>query len=204
MKHFSLPAFFTQDEVSVLNKGLKFVPLRKSIDEFQTLHDTDAFFRRLRLKAHFHDAEDNSSSEDDRSPTETLIDQLFPTKSTWTPLPGKYNALDYYINKCKHELSKINLKKTCSRPNLTKNELTALNNLKKRTDIVIKPADKGGCVVVWRRDLYVKEGASQLDESTNFYVQQKKDPTKAFNKTIITRIKEEIANENLPENATEL
>ena len=34
--------------------------------------------------------------------------------------------------------------------------------------------------------------------------QHKKDPTKSFNKTIITAIKEEIENENLPENAVDL
>ena len=52
--------------------------------------------------------------------------------------------------------------------------------------------------------MYVKEGASQLGESTHFYIQQQKDPTEAFNKTIITRIKEEIAKENIRENATDL
>eukprot|EP00794_Sanderia_malayensis_P002349 gene2348-2705_t len=35
-------------------------------------------------------------------------------------------------------------------------------------------------------------------------MQKRKDPTKAFNKTIITGIKEEIASGNLPENAVEL
>ena len=39
---------------------------------------------------------------------------------------------------------------------------------KKRKDIVIKAADKGGAVVVWRADLYQKEALRQLSD-TSFY-----------------------------------
>ena len=38
---------------------------------------------------------------------------------------------------------------------LSSEEWSALKSLKKRKDIVIKAADKGGAVVVWRADLYL-------------------------------------------------
>ncbi len=68
------------------------------------------------FKAHFHDIENNPRSEDEKSPTEALIGQLLPTKSTGTPSPGKSNNLDYYINKCKHEISQISFNKTTDVP----------------------------------------------------------------------------------------
>ena len=40
---------------SVLPKGLKFVPNSGPIDMFSLKEDTEAFFRRLRLKVFFHD-----------------------------------------------------------------------------------------------------------------------------------------------------
>ena len=64
-----------------------------------------------------------------------------------------------------------------------------------------------GCVVVWRRDLYLKEGLSHLQNSPNnssFYSKVKHIPINSFNKTIITTIKDEIEANNLPANGTSL
>jgi len=43
-----------------------------------------------------------------------------------------------------------------------------LQNLSKRKDIIVKAADKGGALVVWRADLYQKEALRQLSD-TSFY-----------------------------------
>ena len=43
---------------------------------------------------------------------------------------------------------------------------------------VIKPADKGGAVVVWRTDLYKQEAFRQLAD-TKFYAKVNKDLTQA-------------------------
>ena len=61
--------------------------------------------------------------------------------------------------------------------------------------------------MVWRRDLYLKEGLSQLENSPNSslsYSKVKPNPINSFNKTIITTIKDEIEANNLPANATSL
>ena len=63
------------------------------------------------------------------------------------------------------------------------------------------------CEAVWRRDLSIKEGLSQLENSLNsslFYSKVKRNPISSFNKTIITTIKGEIEANNLPANATNL
>eukprot|EP00794_Sanderia_malayensis_P004198 gene4198-4758_t len=161
----------TEDERSVLNKGLKFVPVRKNVDQFQVMHDTESFFRRLRLKAHFYDPEEQPSQEiiNIPSPSEAAyIDNLFPTKSTWSPSTGAHNALDLYVEKCRYEISRIDFSIPYRKSNLSRSEWLALKQLKSRDDIVIKPADKGGRVVVWRKDLYLQEGHSPTNKLEAF------------------------------------
>ena len=82
--------------------------------------------------------------------------------------------------------------------------MKAIKNLKSREDIVIKPADKGGRVVVWNTDRYIEEGLSQLENNDVFYKKRVRDPTKEFNKVIINAVKEEIGKEHLPDNADKL
>ena len=67
---------------------------------------------------------------------------------------------------------------------------------------MIKPADKGGRIVVWRKDLYMQEGYSQLNSSS--YKKLDKDPTKNLNNQIIKAVNEEISSNNLPPNARNL
>ena len=87
--------------------------------------------------------------------SETKEEQLNPKKSTWVPPPGKFSSLDHYIQRCRTEIGQLDFRKRIRNQNLTQEELTALKSLRNRTDIVIKPADKGGAVVVWDRDLSV-------------------------------------------------
>eukprot|EP00794_Sanderia_malayensis_P003826 gene3826-4358_t len=195
----------SEEERKLLNKGLKFVPIKKNIDEFQSKHDCESFFRRLRLKAHFeaeHDRENVERSGPINDPQADAIANLFPTNSHWTPQPGKVAVLDLYIEKCRYEIAQINFKTKQAHSNLTTQEWMSLKQLKARDDIVIKPADKGGRIVVWRKDPYLQEGNTQLQSPS--YRALEKNPTKSFNKTIINTIKEEIDNNNLPSNANKL
>ena len=74
------------------------------------------------------------------------------------------------------DIQKLNFNKSLKFSNLSKEEWTAHQNLKTRDDIVIKPADKGGAVVVWRTDLYKQEAFRQLAD-TKFYAKVNKDLT---------------------------
>ena len=48
--------------------------------------------------------------------------------------------------------------------------------LVRRKDLIVKAADKGGALVVWRADLYQKEALRQLSD-TSFYAKVDKDLT---------------------------
>ena len=73
--------------------------------------------------------------------------------------------------------------------NLSRSDRSALYNLQKREDIVIKPADKGSAVVVMDRDHYVTEAERQLNDSA-FYKPLDHDPTQEFAKQVSDTVRE--------------
>ena len=81
----------------------------------------------------------------------------------------------------------------------------ALKNLSKRKDIIVKAADKGGALVVWRADLYQKEALRQLSD-TSFYAKVDKDFTStSTNQQIVkSTINDLIVKQELPVTATNL
>ena len=52
--------------------------------------------------------------------------------------------------------------------NLTKNEHTLLNKLKKDPSMVIRGADKGSCVVVENTPDYIKNGLEHLVDTSTY------------------------------------
>ena len=158
-------------EKSVLSKGLNFVPISKKSDEFTTRQDVEKFLRRVQLKAFFHNKEDKSDNTE-----KDAFETLTAKKSKWTPPEGQFASIDYFIKKCRHDVHKLKSNCNTKLSNLSKEEWTALINLKNRKDLVIKAADKGGATVVWRTDLYQQEAIRQLSDPT-FYTKVNKDLT---------------------------
>lgn len=72
-----------------------------------------------------------------------------------------------------------------------------------REDVVIKPADKGGAVVVWDKKLYVQEGEKQLSR-TEHYRKLPHDKTQLNATQVRDTISDEIAKGNLPQTAEHL
>ena len=101
--------------------------------------------------------------------------------STFTPNAGRDNALDMYINVINRELMTFTPKKTF--PNLRNEEKKALKELRNNKDVTIKPADKGGAVVVLNTTDYVSKCTRQLSD-TSYYDRLDSDPTNKFNKII--------------------
>ena len=99
---------------------------------------------------------------------QTIDITLTAKKSKWTPPEGQFASIDYFIKKCRHDVLKLKSNCNTKLSNLSKEEWTALINLKNRNDLVIKAADKGGTTVVWRTDLYQQEAIRQLSDPT-FY-----------------------------------
>ena len=151
-------------ECSLLGKGLGFVPTNRKPEKFQSLQDLSKFYSKIRLHAFFNNLD---QTIDDTLQTgfsqEDEFTRLEKRNSTFTPREGQFEAVDKFIDKCRKDIAVAELSGP-TRSNLNDNEQKALKRLRQRKDIVIKPADKGGAVVVWRKDLYQKEPEQQLSK----------------------------------------
>lgn len=165
------------DEENLLSKGLNFCPSTGLFDEFQILKDLDDFSRNLRLREYFLDKPSNS---DDARPR---------PKYDWTPNTRRDNCLDLYIAAVQKDILKQYRKGGKKSHNLTKSERESLKSLSTRSDIVIKPADKGGAIVILNTNDYIQEGNRQLNDP-NFYEHLTGDPTPRYAKIVSSTLEE--------------
>ena len=120
-----------EHERSLLAKGVNFIPTTSVTYEFQVKEDIEEFFRRLRLKAHFHetsedthsgahgnqlndtiasnssDTDANNANQQQDTGTTGIIESLKPRSSKWTPPPGQFTAVDHHIDKCRREVNQM-------------------------------------------------------------------------------------------------
>ncbi|CAJ0956848.1 unnamed protein product [Ranitomeya imitator] len=161
-------------------------------DSFQLERDLQHFYRNIRLKVHF---EDSSNSI---RPTPILhtegpsitIDQL-GLRNQSTFIPSKSNhAVETFVNLLDRDIKRTlhdqQLGFLPVRHNLDPLEKQALNSLCDNKSIIIKPADKGGAIVVMDKSFYVSEVRRQLADTT-MYKKIQNDPTHAIRQKI-TRI----------------
>ena len=137
-------------EISLLSKGLNFVPTCNNIDKAKLKMELEAFGRMLRLKWHF------------RNENKDIHRDMFKPKSKFNPR-NKDAAIELYLSSLEEKLMKVEVPKDKFN-NLTKSERKALYDLKNDKSIVIKSADKGSVVVVWGREDYIKEAQKQLGD----------------------------------------
>ena len=190
----------SKEEENLLEKGLSFVPVSKTTDSYKTLDDTDNLYRKIRLKAYFASQPDSSqiSGSQEEEESSDLLNEFKKKKKKFTPKSGEFEAVDNYISTCKKEISKVNLSESTKKKNMSSDDIKGLQSLKRRNDVVIKPADKGGAVVVWRKDLYLDEGKKQLSDE-QFYERLDNDQTVNIQEKLVSEIKSLIREGSLPD-----
>jgi len=97
--------------------------------------------------------------------------------------------LDLYINLIGEELRNHDFS-TKRHNNLTPRLREALKRLKNNTEIIIKPADKGGSVVIQNTIDYIKEAMRQLSNPTHYELLSTVDPTFKTNNRLSKDLKE--------------
>ena len=182
----------SKDERSVLSKGLNFIPLTQKADTTEMRLLLSRFYRTIRWTATLGSLPQRQSQDD------PFLD-LFSTKSGTMPPIGKSKAVEKYISRTEDAIASLK-PKPLSFSNITPNEAAALASLKRRHDIVIKPADKGGVVVVWSRDLYESEASRQL-QSDQHYKKLDGPSLDRDQKLIAKVVNQEIKSGSLPSSA---
>ena len=146
----------SNDEISVLNRGLTFVPTPFiSLDPI--VESVEKFSRSLKLNNYFST----------RPNLGNHTRSVFTEKSTWTPPDSTIDkpVLDC-INSISNDIKNLSIQKEIN--NLNKIEFQAIKNLKNKPEIVIKKADKGSAVVVMDKCNYVSEGHRQLSNPLHY------------------------------------
>lgn len=147
----------TRPQFDLLNRGLTFIPTLEKLKNHhsQLQLDLQEYHRKIKLADFF-----KNSPVGERRP--------FMEPSLWSP---SLLEIDPVINNLIKKDTKMfknyynssldihNIK------NLNKEEINALQELKKAKHIVIKPADKGSAVVIMDREQYILEAQRQLDNS---------------------------------------
>ncbi len=177
----------SEDETSLLLKGLKFCPTPGKPILQEIKNDLKAFFRRLKLRAHYYE-EDltpptsqptlDSFLSNTEPPSKVNLSKFKP-KGTWDPESEKTDpAIETFCRAILHDLDSYSPK--CPRHNnLSEPENEALDTLKSKYAITIKKADKGSAVVVMDTSDYVREAERQLSDA-NYYVPKSENLTKHF------------------------
>ena len=160
----------TKDHINILNKGFKFIPTPRPDHKAKYIQDYLLFERRLRLKYHFskiqnddEESDDDIYADTDDTPTTHPLSQ----SSGWTPPTGQDPHLDTYCLLTQEDLYHSNPQPN-RYYNLTKKEREALHDLASDQEIVIKPADKGGKIVIMDRTDYEAECERQLSDQDHY------------------------------------
>ena len=106
----------------------------------------------------------SSDSEDDNE----MPLPRYKKKSSWNPKPSKNTTLESFIDLVTHYVQTAASTNIPTHNNLTPAEKGAIQELKERDDIVIKPADKGSAVVLMDKVDYLEEANRQLTDE-RFY-----------------------------------
>ena len=163
----------TNDEISLLSKGLKFVPTPRGINKALIKEELEAYGRKLRLMWHFRNDERELSYDP------------FKKKSKFDP-KRKDAAIELYLSRLEEEIPSLYYKIGYS--NLTKGGRDAVYSLKNDNSIIIKEADKRSAVLVWDRDGYLREVKNQLNDK-NVYKELTGDVEGPLEKIIKTVLK---------------
>ena len=148
---------------------MNFIPSKTYMNKNEIMKDIDAFSRKIKLRAHF-DADGPERTELER--------KFYATNKSWEP-SKTHHTVSTFLESFKNDAkSALEHAKPYTSSNLSKEEVRALEDFKKRTDIIICKADKGGATVIIDVDDYIGEANKQLNDE-NFYRKLTSDPTKS-------------------------
>ena len=115
--------------------------------------DFNEFARKMRCKWFFRN-----------EPTENFSEApAFRVKSNWNP-PNGHPAIELFLSKLESEIFSV-LPGTPLDYDLFKKEWLTLRGLAEDQNLIIKPADKDSCVVVWDREHYIADTDRQLKDN---------------------------------------
>ena len=169
----------SQNEISILSKGLSFIPKIQSLDIDELTSDVNAFENRMAITLKRHLEKDDSTKRVTRSVNTEIpvIPQewrdhrgsLYKFRAPKPIVPTKPtigSTLHKYLSK--EDLLSDNKLHQNNTDNISKQERIAIKKLSENTDIVINKADKGSTIVVLDRHQYIHNGNKHLSDGNTY------------------------------------
>jgi hypothetical protein len=146
----------SKDEVFLLNRGLGFVPTSRG--PAITKHNEQlARFENTLQNFYFFSKQGKADS--------VYVKQPFTGRSRWRP-PNSNPNISRFVRELNIKL--LDTRKSKLKYNINKKEQIALLNLKNNNSIIIKKADKGGCIVVMDRYDYITKAETMLSDANTY------------------------------------
>ena len=136
-------------ELTVLSQGMKFAP-SKNINKFDVFVDVEKYVRKLNIKKHFSQ---HNSITPHLEITEYQHTNL-KNNSTFNPKKGTHHHVEVFENMVQEEIKDLEVKGHNNTNSLIRE---GIKQLESNRDIVVRPADKGGGVVLLTKDNYYGE-----------------------------------------------
>ena len=179
-------------ETTILQKDLNFIPTPSREHEVKILQDFLLFERKLRLYHKLHKKEEDIETTDESSDEEDSPHKILRPSKGWKPEDSECDPNIMKYKTCViHDMESKLMIKPRPRFNTSKDERKAIVTLRKNSDIIIKPADKGGAIVILNKTDYIKEGERQLENSEHY---QKIDNIKKLRNKFIKEVEHSLRN----------
>jgi len=131
--------------------------------------------RRLLRRIALYDYWTNNPKDNQNQPHD--FRRRFTSNSGW--MPATHQISDFTVKTMNlisetssnliagklHTKNNIQYIKQSCKQNITKTQIKTIKNFKRNTELIVKPADKGGAVVVMDKALYEKEALRQLNNN---------------------------------------
>ena len=105
----------------------------------------------------FHKDEEEIKNPDEIEDRDTTHGNILHPRLGWIPQLGKDQYLDSYGSLTLKIFKDTKKPKKHYKKNLKKDDITAVSILRNNRNIISKPADKGGAVVIMNSEDYIKE-----------------------------------------------
>jgi len=149
----------------VLNRGLGFVPTTRGPNITKHNDQLNRFERTLQNFFFFSKHQSNNNTSYNKQP--------FTGISQWQPTITNPNISKFVRNL---NINLLDTRRSKLHYNISKGEKKALQDLKHNNSIVIKRADKGGCLVIMDRSDYISKAENLLNDKCT-YEEVNKDAT---------------------------
>ena len=152
---------------------MKFAP-KRNLNKFDVFVDVRKFVRKLNIKKYMlNQPVRNQANKVSRNTDEVIVQHSnLRNKSLFNPQVPDNHHIEVFSKMVLKDLDNLKVKRIPDPINIHK----GIKELEKNKEIIIRPADKGGAIVVLSRTYYYEELDNQLND-TNTYIKLRGNPT---------------------------